>query len=99
MQLFATVVGLVRLSTTRRTLRREARKKRLPDRAHFQHATGSRLLISSIDTHGIKIREWPVPILSPRRLSLPILSPSLPSRLLRARLSPPPNGRHGRNQD
>src|ERR1700677_3568057 len=99
MQLFATVVGLVRLSTTCRILRQEAQKKRLPDLAPFQRAIGGRLFISSIDTLGITSRERPAQILSPRRLSRPILSPSLPSRLLRARLSPPPNGRHARNQD
>src|ERR1700683_3945710 len=78
---------------------RSAEKKRLPNLASFQRAIGSRLFISSIYIHGTRSREWPARILSPRRLSLLILSPLLPSRLLRARLSPPRNGRHGRNPD
>src|ERR1700734_659283 len=76
-----------------------AQKKRLPDLANFQRASGSRLFISLIYTRGTTSREWPARILSPRRLSLLILSPSLPSRLLRAPLSQLRNGRHGRSQD
>jgi hypothetical protein len=48
MQLFATVVGLVRLRTTCRILRITGTKKRLPNLANLQRKNGSRLLIPSV---------------------------------------------------
>src|SRR5271154_6877431 len=74
-------------------------EKRPPRRARLWRRNDSRLFISSIHVYGIMNREWPEQILSPRRLSLPILSLWLPSRLLRAQLWLPPYVRHGRNRD
>src|SRR5208283_2592597 len=99
MQLFATVLGLVRLHTLYRILRISATNKRPPDLARPQRTDGSHLPILLVYRRGIMIREWPERTLSFPRLLLPILSPWLPSRLLRVRLLQLPNARHGRNRD
>src|ERR1700722_1484371 len=77
----------------------EAALERLPGRANFWSGDDSRLLISSLRIRGITNRESRELIPSLRRLSLPILSPSLPSRPLHAQLSLPPNAHRARNRD
>src|SRR5580704_10509418 len=99
MQLFATVVGLVRLPTTCLILRITVAKKSLPHCTDFQRRDGRRLLISSVYRGSTRSREWLARTLSFLRLLLPIPSRWLPSRLPRARLSLRPNARHARNPD
>src|SRR5271156_2648616 len=99
MQLFATVAGLVVLFPMCVILKITPEKNRLPALVNLQRRNGSRLLISSAYRHVTTNREWLERTLSLRLLLLPILSRWLPSRQLRAPLSPPPNERRGRNRD